>query len=470
MNVRSSVSIMSEKEMDRIERSAMKILAETGLNLQHKDMLDDMGEYGWQVDKKNEKVYFQPEKIEEFLEDSDPIDWSNLPPLKIQGGAYCSRYLPPDSDIPQMSTVENSIELTRLGDYLDNIDIMIGMGIPSDVPDKMVPLWQYFIAWRYAEKTTSNAGGIFYRECLPYMEEMGNVMAAERGGNAFDHIHVGLELITPMTFGKHEANMYYDTVKKGLRTTLMSMPSLGGTGPVTLAGSLVLGLAETWICNIINRMYAGPKGLYYLSSICPFDMRNGFVRLGRPENALLHMSYGQLARKRKAQMHANCFLSDAHRPSVEAGFQKAITAIPAFLTGSTSTGSVGMLSIDEYNSPIQLILDNEFAGALKRMLRGFEINEETLAVDLINRTGAGGNYLNNEHTCEHYREELWMPGIWTGTINSGWELGGRKLDVDYAREVYENVMVNYHPRGISEKTEEELMRIIRKAEKEIGNG
>ena len=469
MNVRSSVSIMTENELERIEAAAKKILAETGLNLQHEEMLEDMGEQGWKVDKKNEKVYFQPEKVEAFLEDSEPIDWSSLPPLRIQGGAYCSRYLPPDNDTPEMSTVKNSIELTRLGDYLGNIDIMIGMGIPSDVPRKMVPLWQYFIAWRYAEKTVSNAGGIFYRECIPYMEEMGNVMAGEKGGRAFDHVHVGLELITPLTFGKHEANVFYDTVKKGMRTSLMSIPALGGTGPVTLAGALALGIAETWICNILSRMYGGQKYLYYMSSISPLDMRNGFMRLGRPENALLHMSYGQLARKRKALCHANCFLSDAQRPSVEVGFEKAITAIPAFLSGSVSTGSVGMLSIDEYNSPIQLILDNEFAGALKRMLRGFEISDETLAVDLINSVGPGGNYLNDEHTFEHYRNELWIPDVWTGVINNGWESGGRKLDLNYAREIYEDVMANYHPRGISEKTEEELMRIMRKAEKELGS-
>ena len=469
MNVRGSVSIMDENELDRVEKAAMKILAETGLNLQNLKMLDDLGEYGWKIDKKNEKVYFPPDKLEEFLEKSDPVDWSNLPPVKIQGGAYCSRYLPPDNDMPQMSTVHNSIELTRLGDYLNNIDNMIGMGIPSDVPQKTVPLWQYFIAWRYAEKTASNAGGIFYRECLPYMEEMAHIMAAEKGGSLFDHVHVGIELITPLTFGKHEANVYYDTTKRGLRTTLMSMPGLGGTGPVTLAGSLALGLAETWICNIINRIYARQKGLYYMSSICPFDMRNGFIRLGRPENALMHMAYGQLARKRKATMHANCFLTDAQRPSVEAGFEKALTAIPAFLAGSVSTGSVGMLSIDEYNSPIQLILDNEFAGALKRMFWGFEINEDTLAVDLINQIGPGGNYLDHEHTFSHYHHELWMPSIWTGVINNGWEFGGRKVDLDYAREIYEDVMANYHPRGIGEKTEEELMRIIRRAEKEIGS-
>lgn len=469
MNVRNSMTLLSENELDMIEGAAKKILSETGLNLQHQAMLDVMGEHGWKVDKKNERVFFQPEKVEAFLQESEPVDWSNLPPLRIIGGAYCTRYLAPGSDTPEMATVKNSSELTRLGDYLNNIDVMIGMGIPSDVPMKTIPLWQYFTAWRYAQKTVSNAGGIFQRECIPYMDEMSQVMAAEKGGRAGDHVHVGLELITPLVFGRYEAEVYYDAVKKGLRTSLMSIPSLGGTAPVTIAGALALGLAEMWICNILMRVFTGKKGLYYMSSISPLDMRKGFMRLGRPESALLHTSVGQLARRRKAEFHANCFLSDAHRPSVEAGFQKAITAIPAFLAGSTSTGGCGMLSIDEYNSPIQLILDNEFAGALKRMLRGYEINEETLAVDLINQIGPGGNYLDEEHTFGHYRQELWMPSIWTGTINNGWESGGRKLDVDYAREIYEDAMANYHPRGVSEKTEEELMRVIRRAERELGN-
>jgi len=468
MNVRNSINFLSELQLEQIENAAKRILSETGFNIQHKKILEDLDEQGWLVDKENERVRFQPDKIENFLDQRQPVDWSNLPPLKIQGGAYCSRVLMPDCDTVEMSTLENTIELTRLGDYLDNIDVMIGMGIPSDVPVKTVPLWQYFIAWRHSQKTESNAGGIFYRECIPYMEEMADILTIERGGRTQDHIIVNVELITPLTFGRHEADVYYDATQRGIHAMLMSIPGLGGTGPVTLAGALGLGIAETWICNILSSMYTGQKFLYYMSSVAPTDMRKGFLRFGRPENALLHMAYGQLARKRKAFHHANCFLSDAQRPSVEAGFQKALTAIPAFLAGSTSTGSVGMLSIDEYNSPVQMILDNEFAGALKRMLKGFEIDEDTLAVDLMSDVGPGGNYLSEEHTAEHYRDEIWMPSIWTGNLDSGWKLDGKKLDVDLARELYGDVMKNYHPRGVSEKTEEELLRVIRRAEKELG--
>ncbi|MFH1903763.1 MAG: trimethylamine methyltransferase family protein [Candidatus Omnitrophota bacterium] len=467
MKIRGAVKILNDNELNKIEASAIQILTNTGINLQNSYMLKILAEHGWPTDMSKETVFFPPNQLEEFLQDSEQLDWDNLPPLRIQGGLYTWQWLPPDADKPKPATIESTVNLTRLGDYLDNIDTMCGMGTPSDVPKQILPLWQYFISWRYAAKTNSSAGGIFNRECIPYLKEMGSIMAAEKGGTARDYVSLGMELISPLRFGRYEAEVYYQCYQEGLAVGLMSMPSLGGTAPVTLAGACALQLAEIWACNILNRVFYGTKKLYYISAISVIDMRQGFWRFGRPESALLHMALGQLAYKRGAAFTANCFACDAKRPSVEAGYQKALDTIPAILAGTIGTGSCGMLSLDEYNSPIQLILDNEFAGALKRMTAGFDISDETLALDLINRIGPGGNYLAELHTAKNFRTEIWFPKIWTGLSDSGWMGAGCKLDIDYARDIYEEVMKNYHPRGISEKTEKKLMDVIKTAEEKI---
>ena len=467
MNFRGSLNCLTEDELTHIEDAAKEILHKTGFNLQHDKMLEILAEHGYTVDRQKQAVYVSPEQMEEFLHTSEKVDWNVPPPLSVQAGLYTWQWLDPACGMVVPSTYEDTVNLTRLADFLPYIDTSPGLGTPCDVMKTTVPLWQYFIAWRHSEKTDIRGGGIFNMQCVPYMEEMANIVIAERGGNLADYLEIGIEFISPLVFGRYEAEVFYETAKRGMNPVLMSMPSMGGSAPVTLAGTLALTLAEIWMCCILHRIFAGKNRLRYLASPAPLDMRSGMWRFGRAETAMMYVALGQLAKRRKALYIANCFVCEAHRPSVEAGYQKALTLIPSVLAGSAGTGSCGMLSLDEYNSPIQMILDNEFAGAIKRMIKGFDINEETLAETQISEAGFGGNHLGSEFTAERFRNEMFMHNIWTPYSDGGFLANGSKLDVDYAAEIYADVMANYHPRGISEFTENQLLGVIKKAEKEF---
>ena len=63
-------------------------------------------------------------------------------------------------------------------------------------------------------------------------------------------------------------------------------------------------------------------------------------------------------------------------------------------------------------SPQQLVIDNEIAGAVRRMLRGFEVTPETVALDVIKEVGIGGHYMGHLHTAEHFREETYLSDLY----------------------------------------------------------
>jgi trimethylamine--corrinoid protein Co-methyltransferase len=137
------------------------------------------------------------------------------------------------------------------------------------------------------------------------------------------------------------------------------------------------------------------------------------------------------------------------------------------LAGSLGLECFGILAGAQAGSPIQLVIDNEYAGALKRFARGFAVDEETLAFDLIKEIGPGGFFTGSEHTLKHYREEHWQPEIFSREALNAWLAGGRKTEIERATEICQDILENYHPRGIDDRTEKDLLKVIESAKKEI---
>ena len=204
-----------------------------------------------------------------------------------------------------------------------------------------------------------------------------------------------------------------------------------------------------------------------ISSADISPMKQAIFQYGRPELGLTHLSMGQIARSLDAVFGANCFLGDAKFPSCEMGMQKGLNAIPAILAGTVNLGTLGLLSVDEIGSPLQLIIDNEYAGALQRFARGFEIDEESLAFDLIKELGPGGFFTGTEHTAEHYRTEHWQPALFSREMYNSWIARSNKIDIDRATDVFNEVMESPQDPYIGEDTERALLDIIAKAEKDL---
>jgi trimethylamine--corrinoid protein Co-methyltransferase len=102
--------------------------------------------------------------------------------------------------------------------------------------------------------------------------------------------------------------------------------------------------------------------------------------------------------------------TDACVPGIQAGVEKAISMYAMVLAGAIGFGTVGHLENAVTFSPLQLVIDNEIARYVRRAVRGIEVNEETLALDLIEEVGINGRTFDHEHTALHYRnEELLSP-------------------------------------------------------------
>jgi trimethylamine--corrinoid protein Co-methyltransferase len=252
--------------------------------------------------------------------------------------------------------------------------------------------------------------------------------------------------------------------ERGLRVGIGDMYGLGANAPVTLAGGVALNLAEQLALRILDWAWFGVRRLAIGGSLSVIDLRTMIYPYGRPEMGIANLMLAQMARFYGASYSGHAALSDAKLPSVEAGYQKALTGIPTLLACGSLWMDAGLLSIDEVCSPVQLVLDNEFLSALKRFTVEFEVSDESIGFETILEAGPGGQYLDKDHTVRYMRRELWQPKLWSREMLASWLDGPRKLDVDRAREIALQVMREpIEPDSMPAGLEQDLRKIIAEA-------
>ena len=462
MRTIGTADVLTRGEIEAISQTALCILEEVGVKLPNQRMLAILSDFGARIDLARQMVYFPQGLVTRFLDETERHQESDSGSLSFIAGAYPQYFLDPRTNKVKPHQVETIIEMTQLADALENITAVYdSMGVPADVPDILAPLYMRLLVWKHTHK--GGCGQVQLSILLPYVLEMAQIMADCEGGQVSDYAFLTFQMISPLQFGQEELTQFVFFWEHGFKAVPGQILSSGGTAPATLAGTVALQLAENLVINLIARCFYGVKTLLFSNSATVMDMKKAVFQYGRPELGLTHLAVGQLARHYGAAFEANSFLGDAKTPGCEMGMQKALNAIPAIMAGSRSLGTLGLLSVDEIGSPIQLIIDNEYAGALQRFARGFEVNEDTLAYDLIREVGPGGLFTGTEHTVHHYRIEHWQPSLYSREMYNGWITGNHKTDIERASDVFTEVMRSHHNVYIDEETEQALLNVIDKA-------
>jgi trimethylamine--corrinoid protein Co-methyltransferase len=316
------------------------------------------------------------------------------------------------------------------------------------------------VAWKNAERKLSGCGEIQAARLIPYVVEMSQIMADFQKAPLRRYAFAEVEMISPLRFKSEECAVFVEMAKRGLLCGVGFMHSAGGSAPATLAGTLSLIVAESLFVNILYRLYYGLTKLWFQCNASVLDMQHAMFPFGRPERGLLTLAMGQIARHFRAGLWASAVYPDAKVPSCEAGLQAAFNMTPAILAGSPGLECFGLLSGAEMGSAVQLVIDNDFAGALKRFARGFDVNEETLAYDAVAECAEQGFFTGCEHTVRHFRAEHWEPRVFSRESLSAWQASGRTVDTDRARAIAADILRDHHPQGISPEVEKDLTRVV----------
>ena len=419
--------------MDLIHQSALRILEDVGMRITSHEALSYLAGFGCQVDRDSQVARF-PQSVTQGAVDrmradfADPariprkmavrysqVYFSTMPhqvhvDFTANTGGFCVFVYDLDGR-RRPASLQDVRDSLRLADALPNVDLM---GLPvsaQEVPHPMRPV----VMAAELVKHTHKLGGIetFDRLDVAYIGRIAEVVAGSPEALRREPILVGYgEARSPLCLDANMAEIIIEYVKQGLPQSLDTMPNGGATAPVTSAGVLALGVAET--LGGLALGYAVDPAAIMTIDVTPglADMRTMiFPYAGVDRMPLLAARVQMLGEYYGCPGGVHGGKTDACYPGVQAGVEKVASMLFPLLAGATGIGTMGHLENALTYSPQQLVIDDEIAGAVRRMLRGFEVTPETIALDVIKEVGIGGSYIQHPHTAAHFRDELFLSSL-----------------------------------------------------------
>ncbi|MCM8804138.1 MAG: trimethylamine methyltransferase family protein [Candidatus Omnitrophica bacterium] len=457
--------MLDKNELNLLHNTMLKILNEVGFFVDNEEILKKLEEFGGKVNYDKKRVYFPPEFIENFIEDSEKINWSKLKPeITYQVSLYHGWYLDPFDNEYKVLDTEIFLKYFKIA---QNLSLPFG-GIYAtplpEIPEKFFLPYYHYLCFKFLDKGCCSINNIKWAElilkiCEIYAEEK-NLNLQDVISKSLLHIH----FVSPLRFTKEEAEIFLYFAKRNLKIIIGVMDVIGSTTPVTISGAVSMHLSQVIFSNIIYRAFFGDKNLTISCEISPLDMKTTYQLYGRPEKEISNIIMAQIARKYKASFWAHTGHCDAKIPSPESGIQKIINSLPSLFSSKKANICCGLLSIDEVYSPIQMVIDKEIVEILKRFAKEEIIDEEKIGFDIIKEViERNESFIASEHTVKYFKDQLWEPKIFTRDMFFNWKKIGMKKDIDIAKEIVSEALNGKKilPK-ISEKTEDKIIDIIYK--------
>jgi trimethylamine--corrinoid protein Co-methyltransferase len=466
-----------DADLGKIDAAAVRLLTQTGCRIEHEGLLSLLEGAGCRVDLPALRAYLPEELIRRALahlggeadsrDVSGPTGW-NPQAHTGQSGSY-PHLLDWPSGHRRLPSRQDAVDMARLGHMLPECDFVGKVLTCHDLDQRIEPLW-YVLTLAQTTNKPISGGEIFYPDYIEPLVQMGSVLSGREKNDWF--ISACDFFISPLVFDRRQAGVFLEKRRLGLPNLPGTMVISGMSAPVTLAAACAVGLAEL-IAGFVFGYVVNPdlpaSGLIATGSL---DMRSATAVFGSPEALLQDVTLVQ-ACERLYQIPARCAWGyvDCKKPGIDATFQKLMPLCASPFGSGSLVGNEGLLSAGQDYCPVQHLLDVDMNMAIQRFYSGFEVNEDTLAVELLEELAPlrHTNFLDTEHTRNHYRAEQWYPRWLDRTLWQGEEIerAGEHQMLERISQYVQDTIASYEPPDLDQEKLAELKKIFLAAEKKI---
>jgi trimethylamine---corrinoid protein Co-methyltransferase len=468
------LSILSDEKVERIHSAALELLRNTGMVILERKSLELLDGAGCRIDTNEQRAFFPPELIEKALSTSPRVvklyDRLGEEAMVLGSGCFHTRtssgatgILDLESGKRRTPTVQDAVDAARLADALPHIHGVSCMAVqPGELAVTTVDVHVMRIV---LENTIKPVGYVCLNQHLidSVLEMTATVVGGEQALSEKPIITGLAESTSPLRLVSSQLEVLRAFASRGLPLTLHAHPMAGFTAPATLAGELVVTHAEILaLVTLAQLTCLGTPLIYGMSSSVP-DMRNGMNLSGAPEIGILGAAVARLAKL----CGLPCLVStgtDAHAAGSQSVIERLMTLLPPALAGVdlvnlTTLGTKMSFCLE------QLVLDDMLVSMVARLLAGIVVDEESLALDLIEQVGPGGAYLATEHTRQHHRQELLTPDLITRTSRDSVDQDSLPDLVDKARQKARQMLLEHSVPPLPEQVKEQLDGIVAEVER-----
>lgn len=463
------IEVLSKKELQRIHESSLRVLSTKGVKVEADDLRGLFKQRSAEVND-SEQVVRLPEEIVSWAVEQAPSKFRlyGFDPkvrftIDTRSTHFCGLGTPTDMVDTKGALAPTTLEDLRkhliLIDDLENLSNDQMDLWPNDIPMTTIHVEAIRLWAREARKPTGSG-------TLGYLasKDMMDMTAMVVGG--VDKLmekprFVGItSIVSPLKIDTAQGHGMKVLVEHNQPVMLTPEAMAGTTAPITLAGLLVQHNAEVLAHITLAQIIKPGAPVLYGSCSTVADMRTGNVALGSFETGLITAAVAQLARSYKIPSRAVGGTTDSKVLDVQCGFERMMNLYMAYMSGVNYITCAGTLERTVSGSHELMVLDNELAGMVKRIGRGIEVKDASLATDLVCNLEWGGSYIDQMHTAEHFRTELHLTDLLDHTVRDAWVAAGSKTVLDRCAEKVDQIIANHKPNELSRKLEDDMQRFI----------
>ena len=468
MRIRISAQVLDRTEIERIHEASLDILERVGIRIGHPEVCAALRRAGAGVEESTqvvrlprqlvmEAVDTAPKQIELHSPNGKVLLLSNDSQYWTSGGGML-RIVDGNGNV-RAATTRDAADLSRLLDY----SVVEHCGVPvypTDVPESLKEL----VAWEsyYLNCRKHVAIAPMSSETATMAIELCETVSEAYGLRAPCASLVAYAT-SPLQVDPDSAQVLIQAVTKGFPLMVASTPMAGGTGPLTLAGSIALANAEVLALIALSQTVREGAPLYYYINPSVVDLRKGSFSRGGPVYALAMCAGVQLARYYGLPCRGEGLQTDSRLIDMQAGLEMMLIGFPVMMgLFPDLTGGVGRLTARGLFSYELVVIHSELLQMLERFRKGIEVSAETLALDAIARVGHGGSFLDDDHTLKWMRSgEHFYPELYNRE-DQGEDMVAR------AQEKVSEILATYNPE-VPGNVVEGIRRYGRRKRAELGS-
>ncbi|MBS3943060.1 MAG: trimethylamine methyltransferase family protein [Dethiobacter sp.] len=316
-----------------------------------------------------------------------------------------------------LSDTEN---VGRVCDALPHIDYAMDLGTPTGVTNTLADLYAFSALVKNTRKPIVHWGFD-----IEQYQDILDIGVAVAGG--LDKLQqkpffcLYSEPSSPLLHSREAIAKAVFAAQNRIPIVYTPCVMLGATTPATLAGTIAMGVAESLVGIVVSQLIREGSPIIMGGVYAIMDMKTTVFSYGSPEFHILQAGIAEVARYMGIPVFGTAGCTDSHTMDGQAAGEAAMSILIAAQAGANLVHDVGYTGSGSCGSLEQLVLGDEIIGMVRRFMRGMVIDDETLALDVVDKVGPGGHFLGEDHTMKHFKSETWFPTLFNRMRYHAWK-------------------------------------------------
>ena len=433
------LKVLTREQALAIHTAALEILEKIGFKMEHRGALEMLTGAGCKVSN-GDRVRLPAYLVEEALRSAPrqialhDQKGNRTMPL-VNGNSFYGTgsdaifTLDLETGERRRTVLKDAANFATLVDGLDNMAFAMSMANPEDVPVGDI----YVYAFAEMVKNT-NKPIVFIadsgRDIAKIYEMACHVAGGEGELQKKPFVLNYSEAISPLRFPENVMEKLIFCAQKRIPICLPSGSNAGGGAPVTLAGAMALGIAENLVGLVVHQLAAKGSPFLFGPNVSVLDMKSTVVSYGCPEWSLTQAALADMRDEIYGlPIWAFAGASDAKVMDAQAGAEAMFSIINAMLSQANLIHDVGFLEYGSTSSLEMVTMADELVAMSRFFAGGIPVDDETLALDAIERVvtgGPGSMFLTDDHTFEHFMQAQFLPKLLDRSRYDSWEEAGAR--------------------------------------------